>query len=80
MNILLCGINFAPELIGIGKYTGELAAWLAAKGHEVCVVTTPPYYPAWSIGPGYRHAQVHMETHAVLKKFEADVVELLAKA
>jgi hypothetical protein len=25
MKILLYGINFAPELIGIGKYTGELA-------------------------------------------------------
>jgi colanic acid biosynthesis glycosyl transferase WcaI len=28
MKILLYGLNFAPELIGIGKYTGELAAWL----------------------------------------------------
>jgi hypothetical protein len=27
MEILLYGINFAPELTGIGKYTGELAAW-----------------------------------------------------
>jgi len=26
MKILLYGINFAPELTGIGKYTGELAA------------------------------------------------------
>jgi hypothetical protein len=30
MKILLYGINFAPELTGIGKYTGELAAWRAA--------------------------------------------------
>jgi colanic acid biosynthesis glycosyl transferase WcaI len=35
MKILLYGINFAPELTGIGKYTGELAAWLAARGHKV---------------------------------------------
>lgn len=53
MKILLYGINFAPELIGIGKYTGELAARLAAEGHEVRVVTAPPSYPAWAIGPGY---------------------------
>ena len=33
--ILLYGINFAPELTGIGKYTGELAAWLAERGHQV---------------------------------------------
>ncbi len=32
MKILLYGINFAPELTGIGKYTGEMAAWLAAAG------------------------------------------------
>jgi len=32
-------------LYGIGKYTGEMAAWLAARGHQVRVVTAPPYYP-----------------------------------
>ncbi len=53
MKILLYGINFAPELIGIGKYTGEMAAWLAARGHQVRVVTAPPYYPAWAVSPGY---------------------------
>ena len=53
MRVLLYGINFAPELTGIGKYTGELAAWLVAQGHDVRVVTAPPYYPAWSVSPGY---------------------------
>lgn len=53
MQILLYGINFAPELTGIGKYTGEMAAWLAARGHDVRVVTAPPYYPAWAVSPGY---------------------------
>ncbi len=53
MKILLYGINFAPELTGIGKYTGEMAAWLAARGHEVRVVTAPPYYPDWKVGAGY---------------------------
>ena len=33
MKFLLYGINFAPEPTGIGKYTGEMAAWLAAQGH-----------------------------------------------
>ena len=47
------GINFSPELTGIGKYTGEMAAWLAARGHEVRVVTAPPYYPDWAVGSGY---------------------------
>jgi len=31
---LLHGINFTPELTGIGKYTGEMATWLAARGHQ----------------------------------------------
>ena len=38
----------------MGKYTGEMASWMAARGHEVRVVTAPPYYPAWKIGAGYR--------------------------
>ncbi len=54
MRILLYGINYAPELTGIGRYTGEMAEWLAARGHEVRVVTAPPYYPAWRVEEGYR--------------------------
>ena len=30
-----------------------MAAWLAAQGHDVRVVTAPPYYPNWKIGAGY---------------------------
>ncbi|MBK5204477.1 MAG: glycosyltransferase WbuB [Polaromonas sp.] len=55
MKLLLYGLNFAPELTGIGKYTGEMAAWLAARGHQVRVVTAPPYYPAWKVGDGFRN-------------------------
>ena len=57
MKILLYGINFVPELTGIGKYTGEMAAWLAAAGHEVRVVTAPPYYPEWHVRPEYSGLQ-----------------------
>ena len=39
MKILIYGINYAPELTGIGKYSAELAEWMAAHGHEVSVVT-----------------------------------------
>ena len=45
MKILVYGINYSPELTGIGKYTGEMVEWLAAQGHEVRVITAPPYYP-----------------------------------
>lgn len=53
MKFLLYGINFAPELTGIGKYSGEMVEFLAARGHEVTVVTAPPYYPAWEIQKPY---------------------------
>jgi len=53
MRILVVGINYAPELTGIGKYTGEMAEWLAVTGHEVRIVTAPPYYPEWRIAEGY---------------------------
>src|ERR1700693_1002420 len=52
--ILLCGINYAPNLIGVAKYNTELCEWLSEAGHDVKVVTGPPYYPAWKISPKYR--------------------------
>lgn len=54
MHLLIVGLNFAPELTGIGKYTGEMAAWFAGRGHRVTVITTPPYYPSWKVPSGYR--------------------------
>ncbi|OZI30522.1 colanic acid biosynthesis glycosyltransferase WcaI [Bordetella genomosp. 10] len=62
MKILILGINFAPELTGTGKYTGEMAAWLAARGHEVSVITAPPYYPQWQVHEGYRAGRYAGET------------------
>lgn len=53
MRILIHGINFSPELTGIGKYSGEMAEWLAMQGHEVRVVTAPPYYPQWRLADGF---------------------------
>jgi colanic acid biosynthesis glycosyl transferase WcaI len=61
MRFLLYGINFAPEMTGIGKYTGELAAWLARRGHVVDVVTAPPYYPEWRVWQGYSGRRYMME-------------------
>ena len=55
MRILIYGINFSPELTGIGKYSGEMADWLSNRGHEVRVITAPPYYPEWSIRKEYKN-------------------------
>jgi colanic acid biosynthesis glycosyl transferase WcaI len=53
VRILIHGLNFAPELVGVGKYTGEMAEWLAARGHEVRAVTAPPFNPEWKVAPGF---------------------------
>lgn len=53
MKILIYSANFAPELTGIGKYSGEMAEWLVARGHSVRVVAAPPYYPEWKIHAPY---------------------------
>ncbi len=67
MNILICGLNFHPELIGVGKYTGEMAKALVDHGHHVTVITTPPYYPAWKITNGYSRLWYRTEKNGSLK-------------
>jgi colanic acid biosynthesis glycosyl transferase WcaI len=47
MRILVYGLNFYPELTGVGKYTGEMGFWLAKRGYKVRVITSHPYYPKW---------------------------------
>lgn len=70
MRILIHGINFSPELTGIGKYSGEMAQWLAAQGHEVRVVTAPPYYPQWRIADGYANRWCREEVNPHHPLFE----------
>jgi colanic acid biosynthesis glycosyl transferase WcaI len=62
MKILVYGINYHPELTGIGKYTGEMCAWLAAQGHQVEVITAMPYYPQWKIDDQYVDKKWFTET------------------
>lgn len=47
------GINFSPELTGIGKYTGEMVEWLAENDYKCTVVTSFPYYPYWKTAAPY---------------------------
>ena len=51
--ILVYGINYYPEPIGIPRYTTEMAESFAADGHQVSVITAAPLYPTWSKVPGY---------------------------
>lgn len=46
--------NYAPELTGIPPLVTDACGWLAARGHEVEVVTAFPNYPQRRIEPAYR--------------------------
>jgi colanic acid biosynthesis glycosyl transferase WcaI len=56
--------NFAPEMTGIGKYVGEMTAWMFRAGYEIRVVTAPPYYPAWRVATGYSSRRYARERHS----------------
>ena len=51
--VLIVALNHAPELTGIGKYVGEMTAYLVGAGFAVKVIAAPPYYPAWSVQAPY---------------------------
>lgn len=50
LRILILGINYAPEVIGIAPYTTGMASTLARRGHDVEVFTGYPHYPDWKRG------------------------------
>jgi colanic acid biosynthesis glycosyl transferase WcaI len=58
--VLIVGLNYAPEPVGIGPYTQGLAQALVESGAEVSAVVAKPYYPQWRVsddytGGGWRH-------------------------
>ncbi|WP_337271197.1 WcaI family glycosyltransferase [Oryzifoliimicrobium ureilyticus] len=86
-SILIYGMNYAPEIAGVGKYTGEIAEHLASeKGVLVSVVTTPPHYPGWKVQTGFTNAysvdksgKIHVtRTPLILRERMGGVWRLLA--
>jgi colanic acid biosynthesis glycosyl transferase WcaI len=65
--ILIYGINYAPEMIGVGRFTGEIGAYLAEIGFDVRVVTAPPHYPGWRVAPPYHAFRYTSEMRAGAK-------------
>jgi colanic acid biosynthesis glycosyl transferase WcaI len=61
VKIIIYSLNYAPEIIGIGKYNTELADWLTAQKNDVQVICAPPYYPGWTVEPGYTEWIYHKE-------------------
>ena len=52
-NVLIVGLNYAPEAVGIGPFTQGMAEGLAGLGFAVEVVVGKPYYPQWRAVPGH---------------------------
>ncbi|HYD23645.1 MAG TPA: WcaI family glycosyltransferase [Croceibacterium sp.] len=57
MKLLMLGLNYAPEPVGIGPYTAGLAEALAARGHRVAVIAGKPYYPQWRLYDGHENGR-----------------------
>jgi colanic acid biosynthesis glycosyl transferase WcaI len=47
MRINVWGINYAPELTGIAPYNKAMCEYFAEQGHDVQMVASFAYYPAW---------------------------------
>jgi colanic acid biosynthesis glycosyl transferase WcaI len=52
-DIVIYCLNYAPELVGAGRYTSEISRYLISKGHNVMVVAAPPHYPEWLVSSAY---------------------------
>jgi colanic acid biosynthesis glycosyl transferase WcaI len=63
MKVLVIGLNYSPEEIGIGPYTGGMCEHLVQHGHSVRVVTAKPYYPQWKVSQGYSPWTWDSESH-----------------
>lgn len=61
MRILITALNYAPEPVGAGRYTAQIAEHLASRGHEVRVVAAPPHFPHWRVYEGYRGSRYARE-------------------
>lgn len=51
--IAILGLNYAPEEIGIARYTTGMAEALVQRGMAVEVIAGAPYYPQWQIYQGF---------------------------
>src|SRR5258706_14340477 len=54
VRLMVVGINYAPEPVGIGPYTAQMCEGLVRRGHQVTAIAAQPYYPAWRISDDFR--------------------------
>jgi colanic acid biosynthesis glycosyl transferase WcaI len=64
MRAIIWGINYAPEFTGIAPHSVALCEFLHARGDDVSMITSFPYYPSWEkqsgdLGRLYRTDQIN---------------------
>lgn len=69
--LLIVGINYAPEETGIGPYTTGLAEHMVRRDWEVSVATGMPHYPRWQVDAAYksRFRVTEERCHVTLHRF-----------
>lgn len=60
---------YPPEVVGIGKYSGELVKGLKGNGHDVVVLTTFPFYPYGSSFTDLSLAEEHKDEVFRIRSF-----------
>jgi colanic acid biosynthesis glycosyl transferase WcaI len=55
MRVIVWGVNYHPEQVGIAPYNTALCEHLTREGHDVEMVSTFPYYPMWKKAPEDEH-------------------------
>ena len=53
MKLLALGMNYTPEVTGIGPYTAGLCEHFVRRGDSVTVLTAFPHYPRWRFEPAH---------------------------
>lgn len=64
-SLLVIGLNYAPEPVGIGPYTAGMCEALVRAGHEVTAIVGKPYYPQWRTDPAYAGGWLEAERDGV---------------
>jgi len=72
--VLIYAMNYAPEVAGVGHYTGEIGEEFVAMGHKVTVLTTVPHYPGWKAAPPYRNGRYSVETREGAKVIRCPLI------
>ena len=72
--VLIYAMNYAPEIVGVGRCTGEIGESFAESGHQVMVVTTSPHYPDWRAQSPYCNGRYTSEWRCGAKVFRCPLI------